>query len=202
VIEVLSTCPRPLAEVLARHHLGRFRVTQKAVVDNPDDVYRGDRARDDDWIMVGNHDTPPLASVVERWHGTAEAPRRAAYLAGRLAADDGERAAFAERLIKEPRAMATAMLAELFLGPARHVQIFWADLFGARDVYNRPGVVDDDNWSLRMPTDFAAAHARAVAAGEAPDLGEAMAMAMVARRLDSDADGRAIVASLRGAIHR
>jgi 4-alpha-glucanotransferase len=199
VIEVLSTCPRPLAEVLTRHHLGRFRVTQKAVVDNPDDVYRGDRARDDDWIMVGNHDTPPLASVVQRWHGTAEATRRAGYLATRLAADDRARPAMAERLERDPRAMATAMLAELFVGPARHVQIFWADLLGARDVYNQPGVVDAANWSLRVPADFVSRHAQAVAAGDAPDLGHAMAMAMVARGQDSDADGAAIVASLRGA---
>jgi 4-alpha-glucanotransferase len=199
VIEVLSTCPRPLAAVLARHHLGRFRVTQKAIVDDPTDVYRSDGARDDDWIMVGNHDTPPLASVVARWHGTAEASRRAAYLAGRLAPDDRARATLAEELARDPRAMATAMVADLFVGPARHVQIFWADLFGSRDVYNRPGVVDEGNWSLRVPGDFAARHARAVAAGDAPDLGRALAMAMVARGLASDADGAAIVASLTGA---
>ncbi len=38
VCEVLSTQPFPLAEVMARHGLGRFRVTQKANLDDPSDV--------------------------------------------------------------------------------------------------------------------------------------------------------------------
>src|SRR6185503_9976907 len=112
MVEVLSTCPRPLAEVLARHRLGRFRVTQKARVDDPDDVYRGDRAAPADWIMVGNHDTPPLRAVIARWRGTDEIARRATYLGGRLRRDPAELAA-------DDRALETAMLAELFLGPAR-----------------------------------------------------------------------------------
>src|SRR6185436_1012194 len=115
------------------------------------DVYRSDRAAPADWIMVGNHDTPPLAEVVARWHGTPEAARRAAYLTERLAPGD---AALAARLERDPSAMATALLAELFVGPARHVQIFWPDLFGLREIYNRPGVVDDANWTLRVPADF------------------------------------------------
>ena len=195
LVEVLSTCPRPLASVLARHGLGRFRVTQKARVEDPLDVYRGDTARAEDWIMVGNHDTPPLSLAVERWHGTAEATRRAAYLASRLA-PEAERAALGERLERDPVAMAAAMMAELFLGPARNIYLFWVDLFGAREIYNRPGVVDASNWSMRLPVDFAAAHASAVARGEAPDLGALMAWALRARGLDVGDDGRGLVAAL------
>ena len=65
--EVLSTQPYPLARVLARHGLGRFRVTQKADPRRPDDVYRTENARPEDWVMVGSHDTPPLAQVLQRW---------------------------------------------------------------------------------------------------------------------------------------
>lgn len=147
VIEVLSTCPRPLGAVLARHGLGRFRVTQKARVDDPGDVYRGDNAAPADWIMIGNHDTPPLRAVIARWRGTDELARRAAYLGARLGRDPAELAA-------DEDALATAMVAELFLGPARNVLLFWPDLFGLEDVYNRPGVVHPDNWSLRVPRDF------------------------------------------------
>jgi 4-alpha-glucanotransferase len=193
---VLSTCPRPLAAVLARHGLGRFRVTQKARVDLPGDVYRGDGAAPHDWIMVGNHDTPPLALVIDRWQGTPELARRAAYLASRLATSDTERPALAEKLERDPAALALAITAELFLGPARHVQIFWPDLLGARDVYNQPGVVDDSNWSLRAPADLAAAHGDAVGRGDAPDLGAAVAWALRARHLDSDDRGRSMVATL------
>jgi 4-alpha-glucanotransferase len=195
MVEVLSTCPRPLASVLARHQLGRFRVTQKARVDDPSDVYRGDTAQAQDWIMVGNHDTPPLALVVERWHGTAEAERRAAYLAERLAGD-GERAGLAERLARDPAAMANAMVAELFLGPSRNVQLFWVDLFGMRDIYNRPGVVDTVNWSLRLPADFREVYARSVHGGVAPELGSLLAWALRARGLDRGDTGSALAAAL------
>ena len=43
--EVLSTQPYPLQRVLEGHGLGRFRVTQKADLSNPNDVYRSENAR-------------------------------------------------------------------------------------------------------------------------------------------------------------
>src|SRR5262249_51372174 len=39
ICEVLSTLPYPLARVLERYGLGRFRVTQKANLKDPKDVY-------------------------------------------------------------------------------------------------------------------------------------------------------------------
>jgi hypothetical protein len=147
--------------------------------------------------MVGNHDTPPLALVVERWQGTPELARRAAYLAGRLARGDHERAALTGRLERDPRALAEAMLAELFVGPARHVLVFWPDLLGWREIYNRPGVASPDNWVLRVPADFEAAHAGALAGGVAPSLPGALALALAARGLDVDAEGAALAAGLR-----
>ncbi|WP_304503324.1 hypothetical protein [Corallococcus soli] len=42
--EVLSTLPFELSQVMARDGLGRFRVTQKADLDNPADVYRSENA--------------------------------------------------------------------------------------------------------------------------------------------------------------
>lgn len=174
MVEVLSTCPRPLGAVLARHGLGRFRITQKAKVELASDVYRGDNARPPDWIMVGNHDTPPLRAVIASWVGTPELERRARYLGARLGRDAAT--------LAEPHALATAMLAELFLGPAKNVVVFWVDLFGLADSYNRPGVVDAANWCLRMPPDFERAHADAVARGDAPDLALAIAWALEARQ--------------------
>jgi 4-alpha-glucanotransferase len=191
MVEVLSTCPRPLAAVLGRHRLGRFRVTQKARVDVAGDVYRGDRAAPADWIMVGNHDTAPLRAVITGWRGTQEVARRAAYLGERLRRPAAE-------LEGDERALATAMLAELFLGPARQVLIFWPDLFGLEEPFNQPGTVNDRNWSLRVPADFEAAHAAALASGAAPDLGEAVAWALAARGLADDDEGRDIARRLVG----
>ncbi len=196
LVEVLSTCPRPLAAVLARHGMGRFRVTQKARVEDANDVYRGDRAAPADWIMVGNHDTAPLRRVVQQWMGTPEASRRAAYLAGRLVPDASERTALAERWARDPSQLAVAMLAELFLGPARHVVVFWVDLFGIADVYNRPGETSADNWILRVPADFEEVLAGALARAEAPSLSLALAWALRARGLDRDEAGAVLTARL------
>ena len=196
VVEVLSTCPRPLAAVLDRYGLGRFRVTQKARVELPGDVYRGDNARPADWIMTGNHDTPPLAAVVRGFAGTGEAERRAEYLAGRLAPAGTPREDLAKRLRAEPLAMAEAMMAELFLGPARNVLVFWVDLFGLAGVYNRPGVISEENWVMRVPPDFEAEYARSIEDGRAPSIPRALALALRARGLDADEEGSALAARL------
>lgn len=164
MVEVLSTCPRPLAAVLERHGLGRFRVTQKARLDDAGDVYRADRARPDDWVMVGNHDTLPLALAVER---AQDRPLRAAYLAQRLGVSAGS-------LERDPRALADAMLADLFLGPAKNVLVFWVDLFEGRGIFNRPGVVSPENWRLRIPPRFESAYGGV--------LGRAVQLALAARR--------------------
>jgi len=196
LVEVLSTCPRPLAEVLARHRLGRYRVTQKADLSNPQDVYRSDLARPEDWIMVGTHDTPPLRAVLERWLPTGEPARRAVYLASRLARTPEERAALEQRFDRDQAALTTAMFADLFCGPARNVLIFWADLFGLSEAYNRPGVVDGANWSLRVPADFERAYRNACDRREAPNLARAVAWALHARGLDQDAEGQALAVAL------
>lgn len=181
--EVLSTCPEPLARVMKRHGLGRFRVTQKANLRDPADGYRGENADPRDWTMIGNHDTEPLRRVVERWTKQGALGARAEYLATRLEPDANQRGAFVSWLLARPENLQTAMFAELFVGPAANVLVFWADLFGERDIYNMPGVVSADNWSMRVPRDFRAVYAARVATGEALDVGTALALALHARGL-------------------
>jgi 4-alpha-glucanotransferase len=201
VCEVLSTWPYPLRRVMERHGLGRFCVTQKADLTRPDDVYRSENASARDWIMVGNHDTQPVWRLAEQWHGTALASERALYLAERLMPRERERGRLAHWIAADPRNLCQAMFADLFAGKARRVSIFYADLFGLRDVYNRPGVVDAANWRLRLPSDFADLYRRRVGAGEAANLPLALAMAMRANeaRLGADADAmrRALFSAAR-----
>lgn len=147
--EVLSTQPYPLGRVRERHGLGRFRVTQKADLDDPADVYRSENAAPEDWVMVGNHDTPSIWRLAKAWQGTAMGARQAAYLADRLGLSNPE------TLMADPVKLAHAKVADLFLSPARNVQIFFADLFGLDETYNMPGTVSPDNWTLRVPADFA-----------------------------------------------
>jgi 4-alpha-glucanotransferase len=167
--EVLSTMPYPLGRVLEKYGLGRFRVTQKAGLDDPRDVYRSENAEARDWIMVGNHDTAPIWLVTRSW----DHEKHARYLEERLKQPVG----------RDPAALARAKLAELFASPAKHVYVWWGDLMGETEWYNRPGTVSDDNWSKRIPPDFRRVYAERCAAGVAFDLRVAVQTALRARGL-------------------
>ncbi|HEX4421421.1 MAG TPA: 4-alpha-glucanotransferase [Kofleriaceae bacterium] len=171
--EVLSTMPYPLGAMLARYGLGRWRVTQKARLDDPGDVYRSEQAQAADWIMLGNHDTAPIFAVIRAW-SPAQREAWARHLAARLALRQPARLA-------EPGFLATAMLAELFASRAENVSIFFADLFGYEERFNVPGLVDAVNWTLRLPPEFAALHQARLARGAALDLALAVELALQAQ---------------------
>jgi 4-alpha-glucanotransferase len=181
VCEVLSTMPYPLGRVLERHGLGRFRVTQKADPGRPDNVYRSENAAPKDWLMVGNHDTKPLWLRIEEWVASGEIHERAVYLAERLVREPPRRAGFAERLARDPGLLVQAQFADLFASPARNVMIFFTDLFGIADVYNRPGVISDENWSLRLPRDYRQQYLERLPQRRAVNLPRALLLALRAR---------------------
>ena len=77
--------------------------------------------------------------------------------------------------------------------------VFFTDLLGLREVYNRPGTVSPENWSLRVPADFAAAYRAAAAKGAALDLPAALATAMRARGAAFAAERRELLQQLDAA---
>lgn len=179
--EVLSTRPAPLGAVMGRHGLGRFRVTSKADVDDPTDVYLHGNARPEDWIMVGTHDTPPIWAMAESW-SEERTMARAAYAARRLSPHDAGRAErLRARFATRRDALAAVELALLFTSRARNVMIFVSDWIGERETYNHPGEVRDDNWTLCVPAGFAALQRERSARGCAFDLPWALALALEAR---------------------
>jgi len=179
--EVLSTCPSPLAAVVARHGLGRFRVVQKADPENIEDPYRTARATAADWVMLGTHDTPPIWRVIEEWQNTRQQTAWARYLADRLEPTATRRPALAARLASDPIQFGRAICADLFVGPAQNVSIFFTDLLGMKEIYNLPGEIHPDNWTLRIPPDYAQLYQARCASGEAFDLCGALALALRAR---------------------
>ncbi|MBA3455632.1 MAG: 4-alpha-glucanotransferase [Deltaproteobacteria bacterium] len=174
--EVLSTMPLPLQRVLQRFNLGRWRVTQKADLDNPGDVYRTENAEPVDWVMLGNHDTAPVFALIKSWRD-AKRSQWIAHLTQRLALP----ADTARSLAVNPGLLATAMLAELFVCAAENVSIFFADLFGLEERFNVPGLVSDENWRLRLPADFEARYARGRETDAVLDIPLALALALEAR---------------------
>lgn len=177
--EVLSTEPLPLRHVRLRHGLGRFRVTQKADMDNRKDVYRSENTEPRDWIMVGNHDTPPIWRLVKEWHGKEEGQKHAAYLARQFR--PGSPGALATTLAADPRRLAHAKVANLFLSRARHVMMFFADLFGLDETYNVPGTITENNWTLRVPPDFLQRYEEGKRRGEVLNLHAVLALVLRAR---------------------
>jgi 4-alpha-glucanotransferase len=197
--EILSTQPYPLRRVIERHGLGRFRVTQKASLEDPGDVYRGENARPEDWIMLGNHDTRTIWSVAERWVEDGSARRRAEYLASRLLGDRQDREGWARGVAANPRALAQAQFAELFVGPARNVLVYFTDLLGSRSPYNTPGTVSDANWSQRLPDACWLLYRERLARGAALDVPRALAAALESPRPRSSPTRRSLAAALRRA---
>ena len=131
--------------------------------------------------MVGTHDTESIWHVADRWAASGMAEQRTAYLASRLVPDAGARPRWIAQVAASPLSLARAQLADLFVGPASNVMVFFTDLLGLREVYNRPGTVSPENWSLRVSPDFAVAYRAAAAKGAALDLPGALATAMRAR---------------------
>jgi 4-alpha-glucanotransferase len=179
--EILSTQPHPLGRVIERHGIGRFRVTQKADLDRPDDVYRGENARPRDWIMLGNHDTPPIWRVARGWVDSGAARDQAEYLARRLLPPEESREEWVRRVAADRDALVAARFADLFAGPAANVMVFFTDLLGFEELYNRPGLVSEENWSLRVPADFRRQYEERAARGAALVLPRALARALRAR---------------------
>lgn len=176
VCEVLSTQPLPLQRVLARHGLGRFRVLQKASLDDRGDVYRPENALPEDWVMLGTHDTRPIWAVIQAW--TAETRARwTGHLSELLRLAPPDRAALTSRAGRLP----AAMLASLLASRAENVMVFFTDLFGFDESYNAPGTVSASNWTLRLPPTFEAMYTNRVRLGEALCLPRALALALGAR---------------------
>jgi 4-alpha-glucanotransferase len=182
--EVLSTEPMPLRRVRERHGLGRFRVTQKAALSDPGDVYRIENAKPEDWVMVGTHDTYPIWSLAHDWPRD-RAAQEAHHLAERLEPEAAGRDRLRDRLARNPGLLAQAKLAELFLGPARHVMIYFTDALGLCEPYNVPGSESASNWTLRLPSHWLADWRARLAAERALDLPLAFALALRARGGDA-----------------
>ncbi|RJX24890.1 MAG: 4-alpha-glucanotransferase [Desulfurivibrio sp.] len=188
--EILSTQPCPIRQVMARHGLGRFRVTQKADLDNPRDVYRSENARPEDWLMLGNHDTPSIWQLAGQWVASGVADRQAAYLAERLRIPERERAEWIERTASAAGALAQAKFADLFVGPGTNVMLFFTDLFGIEEAYNIPGTTGDHNWSLRITPDFRQRYPELAGQGRALHIPGALAMALRAGRREAGGSSR------------
>ena len=174
--EVLATMPRPLGAVLEAAGCGRWRIAQKANLNDARDVYRMENAQRTDWVMLGDHETAPIFELLRAWPSTTR-DAWARHLTERLGLARPWRLA-------DPGFLANAMLAELLASRAENVAIFFADLFGYHERFHAPAEIGHAaNWSLRLPSDFTAVYEERRAAGRALDLELATELALAAPAL-------------------
>jgi 4-alpha-glucanotransferase len=155
--------------VMQRHGLGRFRVVQKLSLTDAADVYRIENAAPEDWIMLGTHDTHSIWKLADEWCQSEIGAAWAKYLSDRLGpniATFGTK----EELSAQPGKLVNACFAAMLASEAKHVAVFFPDLFGLRDRYNEPGLISAANWSLRLPADFEQFYDRQLASGDALDV--------------------------------
>ncbi|MGK2904759.1 MAG: 4-alpha-glucanotransferase [Desulfuromonadales bacterium] len=198
--EILSTQPYPIKQVMDSYGLGRFRVTQKADLGKESDVYRSENARPEDWLMLGNHDTPPIWMVAEGWCKTGEAQQQAAYLAGRLRIPEAMRTDWIERIAGDPGRLVQAKFADLFVGPAKNIMVYFTDLLGMHELYNRPGSISDANWSLRVAADYKTIYQAKLAKNQALNLPVALALALRAQGQEVVSKHRQLISLLESSI--
>ncbi len=194
--EILSTQPYPIKRVMELYGLGRFRVTQKADLENSSDVYRSENAQPEDWLMLGNHDTATIWQTADTWFTERTSARQAEYLARRLGIPEEKRAGWIERLSIDTAALVQAKFAELFVGPAQNIMVFFTDLLGVIETYNRPGIVSDDNWTLRVPWDYQRSYTEKVAENLALNIPKALATALRAKGGSAVSEYREILRKL------
>lgn len=178
--EVLSTLPYPLRRVMEHHGLGRFRVVQKANLDTPEDVYRIEQACPNDWIMMGNHDTPPIWMLARGWCDGRRGLDWGEYLADQLTIPEASRTEFVRRVASDPGELVHSLFSAILASKAEHVSVFFTDLLGMSGFYNSPGVVNDTNWTLRVPPDFATQYERRCGEGRALDIARCAQVAVEA----------------------
>jgi 4-alpha-glucanotransferase len=180
VCEILSTLPYPIDRILKRHKLGRFRVAQKIRIDDLSDVYRIETARPEDWVTLGTHDTAGIWQLAAEWCAGAETAGWGRYLAAQLV-PESRRASFSAECSASPGNLVHALFAALLASRSKYVLVFFPDLFGMTERYNRPGEINDENWMLRIPANFEKLYEERRARGKALDIRSCLATALQAR---------------------
>ncbi len=59
--------------------------------------------------------------------------------------------------------------------------VFFTDLFGNIETYNQPGIVSNDNWTLRVPRDYKRSYKEKIAKNTALNIPKALAVALRSR---------------------
>lgn len=175
----------PTEKVMKKLDLSGISVTQFD--------HRGATTPAKNTIMIGSHDNSSFLEFVDDLFNISGDKKKKNKLAkkAKLLAEDtikkgatnSEKKKYIEELKSNKSKFIEASFAELFTSPAKRVQIFFTDMFGIGETYNRPGTTKGC-WSLRLSENFENDYYNAVADGKAPNFANAIATAIRQRGLD------------------
>jgi 4-alpha-glucanotransferase len=170
--EDLGSITKPTVEVIKRNNLGSMKVTQFVDPLSPNHIYRGKNSLPNDFINTGTHDNKPLALyMMEMSQSKYENHLKM------LTKDLN----LTKPHIKNDRTYGIKLkFAELFVAPAKNVQVFFTHLLGMEDWYNKPGDKTVTKWSLRMPNNFKEIYFKNLINGTAFNPYDALARALKA----------------------
>ena len=183
VCEDLGTLTYPVEKVMSEYKLQGMRLTQFVVAEEESHPYRCCNIDENCWAMVGTHDNEPIELWAKALVNTPESYPHAKNLVADLFAELDEQAKndTIVRLTTDADFLRQTKLVELFASRAENVQVFFTDLLGLADVYNRPGTSGDKNWSLRMPNNFEEFYQEQLRRGKGLNLPLVLKLAIVAR---------------------
>lgn len=186
VCEDLGTVTYPVEQVMKQYGLQGMCLTQFVVPDDPDHAYRCKNIKPKSWVMVGTHDNQPISVWAENIVNTHEGYLHGENLAHDLYPDaiEEEQEQIAVRLSKDADFMLFNKLVEIFACKSENIQLFFTDYFGLKETYNVPGTSGDDNWSLRIPTDYEKVYEENLKNGTAINLPAILKQAILSRGKD------------------
>lgn len=198
-LEDLGKVTTPVRAVMEAMDLPRMRVS----------MFRGDEASDyhpnqyqpKDWVMHGTHDHTTvwqtaqndIEAVAKNTPEASAARIRVAQLGAFLfplqtLEENKARKAFEEKALKEVSTRVHGEMAMVFASRAQNIQMTMSDFFGLPR-FNDPNTTSNDNFTLRLTSDFEKRYYDAVSQGRALNMPEVLLMALHARGLDTKEPG-------------
>ncbi|OGH96923.1 MAG: hypothetical protein A2104_02145 [Candidatus Melainabacteria bacterium GWF2_32_7] len=180
IFEDLGTVTNPVMAVMKKLGLCGIRVTQFVTPEEPDHMYRGRNVGEHHWITPGTHDNMPLSICVADWYKSNTIEPHIQYLAEDLVSES-DKGTFIEKLRHNPNEFIKAKFIELFTSPSKNAQVFFTDMFGIDEAYNKPGTSGDKNWSLRLPNNFKEIYYSSLSQNKGFNLPEILKLAIEAK---------------------
>lgn len=161
IVEDLGSITTPMKIVMEKLGLNGVKISQFMNPDSKNDPYLPTSFKENDgsWYMAGCHDTKPVSiwaqeTVENAKNGDKGAIKHIEYVADYLYKNDSDYEAKKEEMYNNPKALMQAEYTMLLKSDAKNIQIFYADLFGDKRIYNTPGTMPEFNWKTRIDNNF------------------------------------------------